>query len=115
MDDKTSIRAAYGRYITPWTNANQNMSTGGTGANLLEVLVPGSFSYYTGAYPTVQGVPVMNLKDPFPSAYPVIPTYQKTLGTYTSMGDSVTYMIADRPRQHSDRFNFSVQRQLPAG
>ena len=28
----------------------------------------------------VQGVPVMNLKDPFPAAYPVIPTYQKTLG-----------------------------------
>ena len=115
IDDKTSIRAAYGRYITPWTNANQNMSTGGTGANLLEVLVPGSFSYYTGAYPMVQGVPVMNLKDPFPSAYPVIPTYQKTLGTYTSMGDSLTYMIADRPRQHSDRFNLSVQRQLPGG
>ncbi len=115
VNDKTSIRAAYGRYITPWTNANSNMSTGGTGANLLEVLLPGSFNYYTGAYPTVQGVPVMNLKNPFPSEYPVIPTYQKSLGRYTSLGDSVTYMIDDRPRQHSDRFNFSFQRQLPSG
>jgi hypothetical protein len=115
LNDKMSIRAAYGRYITPWTNANSNMSTGGTGANLLEVLVPGSYSYYTGAYPAVQGVPVMNLKDPFPAAYPVIPTYQKTLGTYTSLGDSVTYMMADRTRQHSDRLNISFQRQLPTG
>ncbi|MDP2995844.1 MAG: TonB-dependent receptor [Bryobacterales bacterium] len=115
MNDKTSIRAAYGRYITPWTNANSNMSTGGTGANLLEVLVPGSFSYYTGAYSAVQGVPVMNLKNPFPSEYPVVPTYQKTLGRYTSLGDSVTYMAANRTRQHSDRFNVSWQRQLPTG
>jgi hypothetical protein len=115
LNDKTSIRAGYGRYITPWTNANSNMSTGGTGANLLETLLPPSFNYYNGAYPAVQGVPVMNLKDPFPSAYPMIPTYEKTLGRYTSMGDSVTYMLADRRRQHSDRFNFSVQRQLPTG
>jgi hypothetical protein len=115
VNDQTSLRAAYGRYITPWTNANSNMSTGGTGANLLEAMIPGSFSYYTGAYPMVQGVPVMNLKDPFPAAYPVIPAYQKSLGRYTSLGDSVTYMIADRPRQHSDRFNLSFQRQLPTG
>ena len=115
INDKMSLRAGYGRYVTPWTNASQNMNTGGTGANLLEVLVPGSFSYYTGAYPAVQGVPVMNLKDPFPSAYPVVPTYQKSLGRYTSLGDSVTYMIAERPRQHSDRFNLSVQRQIPSG
>jgi hypothetical protein len=115
INDKTSIRAGYGRYVTPWTNANQNLNTGGTGANLLEALVPGSFSYYTGAYPAVQGVPVMNLKDPFPAAYPIVPTYQKTLGRYTSLGDSITYMISDRPRQHSDRFNFSLQRQIPSG
>lgn len=115
LNDKTSIRAGYGRYITPWTNANSNMNTGVTGANLLEVNVPGSFSYYTGAYPMVQGVPVMRLKDPFPSAYPVIPTYQRSLGRYTSLGDSVTFMREDRQRQHSDRINISIQRQLPAG
>ncbi|MCX6631338.1 MAG: TonB-dependent receptor, partial [Candidatus Solibacter sp.] len=84
LNDKMSIRAAYGRYITPWTNASVNMSNEGGGANLLEGAIPGSFSYYTGAYPMVQGVPVMNLKNPFPSAYPVIPTYERTLGRYTS-------------------------------
>ncbi len=115
LNDKMSIRAAYGRYITPWTNANSNMGTGGTGANLLEVGVPGSYSYYNGAYPNVQGVPVMNLKNPFPTAYPIVPAYQRTLGDYTLLGDSISYMIEDRPRQHSDRFNFSFQRQLAGG
>jgi hypothetical protein len=117
INDATSIRAAYGRYITPWTNANQNMSTGGTGANLLEGAIPGSFNYYTGAesYPPVQGVPTMRLSNPFPAEYPVIQTYDKTLGRYTSLGDAVTFILDDRKRQHSDRFNFSFQRQLPTG
>ena len=78
INDKTSVRAAYGRYITPWTNASLNMSNEGGGANLLEGSIPGSYSYYTGAYPMVQGVPVMNLKEPFPPAYPVISTTPKT-------------------------------------
>ena len=115
ISDKMSIRAAYGRYITPWTNASSNLSNEGGGANLLEGAIPGSFSYYNGAYPLVQGVPVMKLRDPFPSAYPIIGTYQKSLGRYTSLGDSVTYMQDNRTRQHSDRFNFSFQRQLPTG
>jgi hypothetical protein len=115
LNDKTSIRAAYGRYITPWTNANSNLSTGGGGANLLEPGVPGSFNYYNGAYPNVQGVPVMKLRDPFPAQYPIVPASERTLGDYTLMGDSVSYMIADRPRQHSDRFNASFQRQLAGG
>jgi hypothetical protein len=110
-----SIRAAYGRYITPWTNANSNMNTGGTGANLLEVGVPGSFNYYNAAYSAIQGVPVMKLRNPFPPEYPIVPAYERSLGDYTLLGDSVSYMIANRPRQHSDRFNVSVQRQILAG
>ena len=43
------------------------------------------------------------------------PAYQKTLGAYTQLGDSTTYYEMNRPRQNSDRFNFSVQRQLPTG
>ena len=57
----------------------------------------------------------MRLSDPFPASNPVIPAYQKTLGTYTGLGDSITYYQSDRPRQNSDRFNFSLQRQLPTG
>jgi hypothetical protein len=105
LNDKTSIRAAYGRYITPWL-------TGTTDFNNLTT--PG-FTNYTGAPPAVLGVPQMRLANPFPSTYPVQPAYQKALGRYTLLGDSTTFYRGDRPRQTSDRFNFSVQRQLPTG
>jgi hypothetical protein len=115
LNDKTSIRAAYGRYITPWTLASSGDGNGGGGANLLEANVPGSFSYYNGAYPAVQGVPVMTLRDPWPATYPLVQTKQRALGRYTSLGDSIVFLPEDRTRQHSDRFNFSFQRQLPTG
>lgn len=105
INDKTSVRVGYGRYVTPWISGTtdfNNLSTPG-------------FTNYTGAAPLVQGVPQMHLSNPFPSTYPVIPAYQKTLGAYTQLGDSTTYYQLDRPRQKSDRFNFSVQRQLPTG
>lgn len=105
INDKTSVRVGYGRYATPWISGTtdfNNLSTPG-------------FTNYTGAAPLVQGVPQMHLSNPFPSTYPVIPAYQKTLGAYTQLGDSTTYYQMDRPRQKSDRFNFSVQRQLPTG
>ncbi len=105
LNDKTSIRAGYGRYITPWM-------TGSTDFNNLTT--PG-FTNYTGASPLVQGVPQMSLSNPFPSTYPVIPAYQKSLGRYTQLGDSTSFYMPDRPRPKSDRLNVSVQRQLPFG
>jgi hypothetical protein len=115
INDKTSFRAAYGRYFTPWTLASSNEGNAGGGANLMEANVPGSYSYYNGAYPTVQGVPTMTLRDPWPSAYPLVQTKQRALGRYTSLGDSIVYLANDRTRQHSDRLNISLQRQIPTG
>lgn len=115
VNDKMSVRAAYGRYFTPWTLASSGDGNEGGGANIMEANVPGSFSYYNGAYPAVQGVPVTSLKAPWTSAYPLVQTKQKSLGRYTSLGDTVTYLAEDRTRQHSDRFNFSFQRQIPSG
>jgi hypothetical protein len=105
INDKTSVRAAYGRYVTPWIAGTTDFNN---------LTTPG-FTNYTGAPPLVQGVPQMRLSNPFPSTYPVQPAYQKSLGAYTQLGDSTTYYQEDRPRQKSDRFNFSVQRQLPTG
>jgi hypothetical protein len=105
LNDKSSLRAAYGRYVTPWIQGTTDFNN---------LTTPG-FTSYTGAPPLVQGVPQMSLQNPFPAAYPVIPAYQKTLGRYTGLGDSISYYMGDRPRQKSDRFNFSVQRQLPQG
>ncbi|MBI4904037.1 MAG: carboxypeptidase regulatory-like domain-containing protein [Acidobacteria bacterium] len=103
VNDKTSLRLGYGRYLTPWT--------GGT-FNIFDTYYVG-YKNVTGAYPAVQGVPSARLRDPFPASQPVVPAYEKSLGRYTSLGDSLSYVAADRPRSYSDRINISFQRQLP--
>ena len=105
LNDKTSLRAAYGRYVTPWIQGTTDFNN---------LTTPG-FTNYTASPPMVLGVPQMQLRNPFPSTYPVTPAYGKSLGRYTLLGDGITYYKGDRPRQTSDRINFSVQRQLPEG
>ena len=103
INDLTSFRVGYGRYLTPWT--------GGT-FNIFDAIYVG-YKNVTGAYPAVLGVPSARLRDPFPASQPVVPAYQKSLGRYTSLGDAFSYVAQKRPRSYSDRINFSVQRQLP--
>jgi Carboxypeptidase regulatory-like domain len=105
LNDKTSLRAGYGRFINPWIQGTTDFNN---------LTTPG-YTSYTGAPPLVLGVPQMQLQNPFPGTNPVIPAYQKTLGRYTALGDSTSYYLPDRPRQTSDRFNFSIQRQIPMG
>lgn len=117
INDLTSIRAAYGRYITPWTLASSNEGNGGGGTNLLEANVPGSVQLLQRRLPRhVQGVPVMRLRDPWPAAYPLVQTKQRALGRYTSLGDSITYLPDERTRRRGGPLpNLSFQRQLPTG
>jgi hypothetical protein len=103
LNDLTSLRVGYGRYLTPWT--------GGT-FNVFDTIYVG-YKNVTGAYPAVLGVPSARLRDPFPSSQPVVPAYEKSLGRYTSLGDSLSYVNLNRPRSYSDRINISFQRQLP--
>ena len=102
LNDKSSLRVGYGRYLTPWT--------GGT-FNIFDTLYVG-YKNVTAAYPSVLGVPQMRLRDPFPAATPIVPAYEKRLGRYTSLGDSFSYVNGNRPRSYSDRLNVSFQRQL---
>ncbi len=102
VNDKTSLRIGYGRYLTPWT--------GGT-FNIFDTIYAG-YKNVTGAYPAVLGIPQTRLRDPFPSTSPVVPAYEKRLGRYTGLGDSLSFVNANRTRAYSDRINFSFQRQL---
>jgi hypothetical protein len=103
LNDKTSLRGGWGLYITPWT---------GTGHNIFDTYYNG-FKVTTGSLPTDQGVPVEQLDSAF-SDRPLTPLTGKSLGRYTNLGDGLNYVTSrDRPRGKSNRFNFSVQRQLP--
>jgi len=105
LSDKMSLRAGYGRYVTPWnmdSAASDQFSAPFTG-----------FSNYTDAAPTVLGVPQMQLSNPFTSSFPVVPSYGKSYGTYTGLGGGLSFFDSDRPRAYSNRINVSFQRQLP--
>jgi Carboxypeptidase regulatory-like domain len=107
LSDKMSLRAGYGRYVTPWSmdeNAQDQFGPPTTG-----------YSNYTDAPPTVLGVPQMSLSNPFPSSFPIQPSIGKTYGAYTGIGGDLTFFNPNRPHSFSNRLNISFQRQLPQG
>jgi hypothetical protein len=105
LTDKMSLRAGYGMYLTPWNlGAQDQFGVPYTG-----------FGNYTDAPPTVQGVPQMQLSNPFTSAFPVVPAYGKSYGAYTGLGDTITFFNPTRFHPASHRVNISLQRQLPDG
>lgn len=106
LNDKTSVRAGYGRYYTPW---EQIQSYGMEGANYY------GFSVSSGAPPAVDGVPQMSLSNPFPSTYPLTQATGKSLGANTGLGDGVSFVNPNRPFQHSDRINAGIQKELAGG
>jgi len=105
INDRTVLRGAYGRYVTPWTtNAAHDQLSG---------FPLYGFSNFTGAPEAIQGVPQMDLNNPFPPSNPIRPSYEKRLGIYTMLGNSLFFFNPERKRSNSDRVNVSVQRQLP--
>jgi hypothetical protein len=102
VNRQTAVRAGYGRFYTPQMLVNDNATMG--------QLDLGAFSPTTPVLPDVQGVPQARLSDPFPQG--LTPAYGKRYGTNTSLGDNVRW---DEYRQRpaiSDRFSFSVQREV---
>ena len=104
VNEKTSVRGGYARYYTPW---EEDGSYGMEGANYY------GFSVVTGAPPMVNGVPQMSLSNPFPSTNPLTQATGKSLGPNTGLGDSVSFVKADRPLQYSDRVNIGFETELP--
>ena len=102
VNRQTAVRAGYGRFYTPQMLVNENATMG--------QLDLGAFSPTTPVLPDVQGVPQAPLSNPFPQG--LTPAYGKRYGTNTSLGDNARW---DEYRQRpaiSDRFSFSVQREV---
>ena len=105
INEKTVIRGSWGRYVTPWTTNSAHDQLSGYPLY--------GYSNFTGAPDSIQGVPQMTLDNPFPASHPVAPSYEKSLGIYTMLGNSISYFSPDRKRSISDRVNVAVQRELP--
>ena len=99
---KTAVRAGYGRFYTPQMLVNENATMG--------QLDLGAFSPLTPILPDVQGVPQATLSNPFPQG--LTPAYGKRYGTHTGLGDNVRWDEYQQRPAISDRFSFSLQREV---
>ncbi len=103
VDDKTAIRAGWARFIIPATLTD--------GLNILgSVPYPGYAASSTAIAPLL-GVPQETLSNPFPGGL-VLPV-GKADGRYTGLGDTTTWYNQNFQPGVNDRFNISLQRELP--
>jgi hypothetical protein len=104
VNNKTALRIGYGRYVTPWLTSTDITQAGAYG-----------FALQTNVPAPVLGIPQMSLDNPFPSSYPLPSLPGKTLGQYTGVGDNLSWINQNRPRQYVNRLSGSLQRELPFG
>lgn len=104
LNDRTVLRVGYARFVVPASLANPERDT-------LGEIDLGGFTPRTSAPAVLAGVPQSYLANPFP--FGLDPITGKTYGRYTNLGSAVTIDKYEQRTPISDRFNFSVQRQLP--
>jgi hypothetical protein len=103
LNDNTAVRIGFARYVVP------PLIVGNT-------LRPIGMPYYsalTNVAPVLEGVPQARLSDPFPASNPLILPVGQARGRYTNLGDSASWNEQDLRTAVNDRYNFSLQRQLP--
>lgn len=103
INDKTALRAGYARYITP-TSLTDTL-------NILGSVYYDGFSATTTAIAPLQGVPQETLSNPFPTG--LVEPIGKGYGPYTNLGNSANWYNPNFSPETNDRFNVSLQRQLP--
>jgi hypothetical protein len=105
LNDLTALRVGWARYAIPMVNA--------VGSSWY---VPADgFNAVTNTLPLTEGVPQNVLSDPFPSnSNPLIQPVGKSRGRYENLGSNATWFQQDLKVGINDRFNVSLQRQLPS-
>ena len=103
INDNTALRVGFARYIIPAT-LTQGLDILGS------VQYPGFDATSTTIAPLL-GVPQQVLSDPFPGG--LVPVTGKTFGRYTNLGGPTTWYDQNFTPGVNDRYNVSVQRQLP--
>ncbi len=107
LNDRSSLRVGFARFLTPSVLQRDNDVLGSTP-------VPG-YGANTPVAPNLQGVPQQRLSNPFPAATnPVVPPVGKGDGRYTQMGGDAVWDKRDLITAVNDRFNFTLQRETVA-
>ncbi|MPY90237.1 MAG: carboxypeptidase regulatory-like domain-containing protein [Luteitalea sp.] len=104
LNDKTALRAGYGRYAIPM------QSIFGYGWRLPS---DDGFNANTSALPLDEGRPETYVSDPFPaSVNPLLLPVEKSLGRYTNLGNDAAFVQQTFKPPVNDRIHVSIQRQL---
>lgn len=104
VNDKTALRFGYGRFMFPFSKSSYNNSMGVTYPGLTESQSP---------LAPVLGVPQAFLQDPFPTTNPLVPPLGKEYGADFGLGSSFNWYKQDYKPGINNRYDLSLQRQLP--
>jgi len=105
LNDRTAVNIGWGRYMVPPQT---------TAVTISRIANFDGFSASTTGLPQVNGVPQTSFSDPFPAGRnPLIPVVGKGFGVNTNLGGAATFAQQAYKPGINDRFNFTVQRELP--
>jgi hypothetical protein len=113
INDKTSIRGAYARWAVPsiLTLGALQPPAGFQGWAGATGMTTQGFSQSSNAEGFLAGKPTSFLSNPFPQG--LTPITGNSLGIYSQLGDTVYWNRQDMHPPLSDRFDVSLQRELP--
>jgi hypothetical protein len=103
LNDNTAVRVGFARYVVPPLIA---------GSTLTRIAMP-YYGAQTNAAPALEGVPQARLSDPFSASNPLVLPVGQARGRYTNLGDTASWNEQELRMGVNDRYNFSLQRQLP--
>lgn len=104
INDKTVLQAGWGRFLV----LNSEVQDG--------LLSRPNFvgnSVTSAILPSVEGVPVTRLSNPYPSANPLQPVPDHALGVNTNLGNGGSFRDQNYQDGSFDRFNVTLERRLP--
>lgn len=104
LSDTTSLQAGFARYVIP----NE------FGSGTIDGMATPGFNASSSVAPVLEGIPGARLSDPFPATNPLIQPLGSSLGRYTNLGDTATWVGPVKRNGVNDRINVTLQRQLPA-
>ena len=104
LNDKTVLQAGWGRFLV----LNSEVQDG-----LLARPNFVGYSVTSSILPSQEGVPVTQLSNPYPGSNPLQPVTGKSLGINTNLGNGATFRDQNYKDGSIDRFNVTLERQLP--
>jgi hypothetical protein len=104
LNDKTVLQVGWGRFLV----LNSEVQDG-----LLARPTFVGYSVTSSILPSQEGVPASHLSNPYPSNNPVQLITGNSLGMNTNLGNSATFRDQNYKDGSLDRFNATIERQLP--